>query len=117
MVDKVKNKEIEIKYCPTEFMIADYFTKPLQGKMFRAMRKVIMGHEPLSWLLKELSSTKERVGKKENVKFIDVNNCANDKIEKIEKTDKKVMSYADEVTNEKSNRIAKSEYRSLTNLR
>ena len=32
--------------------------------------------------------------KKEKFKFIDVNNCANNEIERIEKTDEKVISYA-----------------------
>ena len=30
-------------HCPTEEMIADYFTHPLQGKMFRYFRDLIMG--------------------------------------------------------------------------
>lgn len=29
--DRVDNKEFAIEYCPTKEMIADYFTKPLQG--------------------------------------------------------------------------------------
>ena len=74
--DRIDKGELSIEYCPTQLMIADYFTKPLQGKLFRAVRKVIMGHEPLSWLSKELSSIKERVEIKDNVKLIDVNNCA-----------------------------------------
>ena len=99
--DRVDKGELSLEYFPTHIKITDYFTKALQGILFRAMRKVIMGHEHLLWLLKVLSLTKERVGKKENVKLIDVNNCANDEIVKIEKSDKKVMSYADAVTNEK----------------
>ena len=30
-------------YCPTESMIADYFTKPLQGALFFKLRDAIMG--------------------------------------------------------------------------
>ena len=30
-------------HCPTEEMIADYFTHPLQGKMFRYFCDLIMG--------------------------------------------------------------------------
>ena len=62
--DHVDKGELSIEYCLTHLMITDYFTNPLQGKVFRAMIKVIMGHEPLSWFSKELLSTKERVGKK-----------------------------------------------------
>jgi hypothetical protein len=34
IADRVKLKEIRIKYCPTGIMIADYFNKPLQGLIF-----------------------------------------------------------------------------------
>ena len=34
---------IELIQCPTERMIADYFTKPLQGSLFRKMRDIIIG--------------------------------------------------------------------------
>jgi hypothetical protein len=40
--DRVCNKEIAIEYCPTEEMLADYFTKPLQGKQFYKFRDQIM---------------------------------------------------------------------------
>ena len=33
-------------HCPTECMIADYFTKPLLGKLFTVMRDIIMGITP-----------------------------------------------------------------------
>ena len=48
--DRVNKKEIDIQYCPTQKMLADFFTKPLQGELFRKFRKVIMGWEPLSYL-------------------------------------------------------------------
>ena len=32
--DRVDMNEIRIEYCPTEKMLADFFTKPLQGKLF-----------------------------------------------------------------------------------
>ena len=35
-------QELDIKYCPTDKMVADYFTKPLQGKKFYEFRKMIM---------------------------------------------------------------------------
>ena len=40
--DRVEKKEVKILYCPTDEMIADYFTKPLQGKKFFEFRKTIM---------------------------------------------------------------------------
>ena len=36
--DRVDKKEVEIKYCPTTLMLADYYTKPLQGNVFRRLR-------------------------------------------------------------------------------
>ena len=41
---------MEVMYCPTESMLADYFTKPLQGALFRKLRRVIMGMDPVSVL-------------------------------------------------------------------
>ena len=32
-----------MQYCPTEEMIADYFTKPLQGSLFKKFRNLILG--------------------------------------------------------------------------
>ena len=32
--DKIKSKEVVVEYCPTKKMVADFFTKPLQGKLF-----------------------------------------------------------------------------------
>ena len=60
--DRVDRKEIEISYCPTESMLADFFTKPLQGTLFRTFRAVIMGHEDISVLFK-YRRIKERVEK------------------------------------------------------
>ena len=44
--DRVQNKEVKIQYCPTEQMIADYFSKPLQGKIFHQFRDLILGINP-----------------------------------------------------------------------
>jgi hypothetical protein len=48
IADRVKSKEIRIAYCPTGVMIADYFTKPLQGLLFRQLRDMIMGNTPIA---------------------------------------------------------------------
>ena len=34
-----------IEYCPTNEMVADFFTKPLQGKKFQEFKDTIMGHD------------------------------------------------------------------------
>lgn len=46
--DRIKNDEIRVVYCPTEAMIADFFTKPLQGSLFRILRHWIMNAHPES---------------------------------------------------------------------
>ena len=40
--DYVERKEFELEYCPTDDMLADYPSKPLQGEKFQKFRKVIM---------------------------------------------------------------------------
>ena len=43
--DRIDKKELEVEYCKTEDMLADFFTKALQGKQFFKLRKLIM-NEP-----------------------------------------------------------------------
>ena len=42
VADCVKRRQIEIRYCPTDAMIGDFFTKPLGGAKFRRFRNIIM---------------------------------------------------------------------------
>ena len=41
--DRIKRGRMKVKYCPTQKMVADYMSKPLQGSLFQLFRKVIMG--------------------------------------------------------------------------
>lgn len=43
--DRVDKNEIVLEYLRTEDMLADFFTKPLQGKLFRTMRAKILNFE------------------------------------------------------------------------
>jgi len=43
--DRIANGELRVEFCPTDDMVADYFTKPLQGEKFRKFRKTIMNLE------------------------------------------------------------------------
>ena len=43
-MDQVVKGNVQVEYCPTISMIADYMTKPLQGKLFKEFKKLIMGH-------------------------------------------------------------------------
>jgi hypothetical protein len=42
VADRIKARELAIEYCPTGNMLADFFTKPLQGKAFKDFRDTIM---------------------------------------------------------------------------
>ena len=43
VTDCVSKNLVNIKHCPTEDMVADYFTKPLQGGKFIKFRDTILG--------------------------------------------------------------------------
>ncbi len=40
--DRIHKKEVRVEYCPTGEMVADFFTKPLQGAQFRLLRDYIL---------------------------------------------------------------------------
>jgi hypothetical protein len=62
MKDRITTEGIDVVYCPTEDMLADFFTKPLQGSLFEKFRQVIMGYTHISTLRSpSLAPTKERV--------------------------------------------------------
>jgi hypothetical protein len=82
--DKVDKGECMIEYCPTEKMLADFFTKPLQGSLFRTLRDVIMGYKDIDSLIS--FAFEERVENEE---------IGEDKNEKDESDE--TMTYADVV--------------------
>ena len=41
--DHIQNKTLSLQHCPTNEMLADYFTKPLQGSLFVRLHCHIMG--------------------------------------------------------------------------
>jgi hypothetical protein len=65
--DRIASEGIDIVYCPTEEMLADFFTKPLQGSLFKKIREVIMGRKHTDTLKKipPLSPPQERVENEE----------------------------------------------------
>jgi hypothetical protein len=42
ITDLIESGEVEIQYCPTDAMLADYMTKPLTGAKFNLFRKRIL---------------------------------------------------------------------------
>ena len=64
--DRIDKGEFTVEYCPTEHMLADYFTKPLQGSLFKRFKDVIMGHKDISSLRSpHIDEMKERVEKQD----------------------------------------------------
>ncbi len=45
LTDQIEKGNLSTEYCPTDDMVGDYFSKPLQGEKFQKFRKAIMGHE------------------------------------------------------------------------
>ena len=44
LTDQIEKGNLRVDYCPTGEMTADYFTKPVQGKLYAKFRKNLMGH-------------------------------------------------------------------------
>ena len=62
ITDQSKQNKITITHCPTTEMLGDFFTKPLQGNLFRKFRSVFLGHAHISTLKDERPErTEERV--------------------------------------------------------
>jgi hypothetical protein len=62
VTDRVKSGEVRIEYCPTAEMVADFFTKPLQGSLFRKLRGIILNSPERSVNMGAMTS-QECVGK------------------------------------------------------
>ena len=45
LTDQVEKGNVEIQYCPTDEMLGDFMTKPLQGEKFRKFRDWIQGEQ------------------------------------------------------------------------
>ena len=43
ITDQVEKGNVDIEHCPTDGMVADFMTKPLQGSKFRDFRGSILG--------------------------------------------------------------------------
>ena len=41
----LENGEMKIKYCPTDEMVADILTKPLQGSQFIKLSRKLLGYD------------------------------------------------------------------------
>jgi hypothetical protein len=60
--DRIKSGDITIRHCPTHQMLADFFTKPLQGSLFRRFKAVVLGQQHVDTLHDTIAeSLEERV--------------------------------------------------------
>jgi hypothetical protein len=55
-----KRGGLRIEYCPTGDMVGDFFSKPLQGSLFRKLHKVILNQldDPIKLQLDKCSGNK-----------------------------------------------------------
>jgi len=83
--DRVESGKINISYCPTELMLADFFTKAVQGSLFKLFRDAVMGYVPMADIIYDDAKMKERVenkAKEKNDQVVILDN--NDEKEKTE---------------------------------
>lgn len=59
--DRITTGDIDIVYLPTTDMIADILTKPLQGELFRKLKKQLLNIPPLSITYAEGCKTGDHV--------------------------------------------------------
>jgi hypothetical protein len=62
ITDMIEKGEVKVEWCPTEDMTADFWTKPLQGALFKKFRDLIMG------VLPQPDPRKEKPGKSKKSK-------------------------------------------------
>jgi hypothetical protein len=46
--DRISKGDMSVEWCHTSQMVADFLTKPIQGKVFLMFQDLIMGVVPLS---------------------------------------------------------------------
>ena len=62
--DRTNANDVNISHCPTTLMLADFFTKTLQGELFTRFRDVILVHKHVNSLdVGPTPDPKERVGR------------------------------------------------------
>jgi len=104
--DRLKGHEVEVRYCPTSLMLADFYTKPLQGSLFRNMRDISQGvaeydllykrYDKSTVLEEDFCKSKEQVKKVDTVLKEKAQEKApilmvSDRKERVGKTIKKVL--------------------------
>jgi hypothetical protein len=77
ITDQIKKGHVKVAFCPTQEMIADFFTKPLQGGLFVRMREKILNLPGSEIATVHRSVLKDRqirkIGKRETNNAMDKN--------------------------------------------
>ena len=48
LTDQIEKGKLRVAYCPTGSMVADFHSKPLQGKLFKHFKRQILGQDTIS---------------------------------------------------------------------
>ena len=62
VTDRIAANEVSVEYCPTGDMVADFFTKPLHGSLFKKLRDQVMNVDPEADSLQDRRSVLENRG-------------------------------------------------------
>ena len=66
ITDRIAKKEVRVEHCPTKDMLADMFTKPLQGALFRKLRNRVLNiKDSTAWVNIHNSELQECVGSRQ----------------------------------------------------
>jgi Reverse transcriptase (RNA-dependent DNA polymerase) len=124
--DRISSGDISVRHCPTLQMLADFFTKPLQGNLFRKFRDVILGINHIDTLSSTpRSQPEERVEIRPGKRDADSASNATDSMKRSDSGMKKVdtsttVSWVDIVkrtpATERSNVVAREKNRRVNEL-
>jgi len=94
VTDLIIREELVVRHYRTEKMVSDFYTKPLQGHLFREMRDFIMGLAPLP--------VEERIGEQSATEKVNEKNKRKVSIDLEEKKDLKSILTRKSTDNESS---------------
>ena len=103
VTDQIKSKEMRVKYCPSELLIANFHTKSLQGALFQQFQNFILNiNDPNC---DELNYLKKGMIKKQEL-MRSVDDIKSTSQECVEQNAKKVQIVSEDSNDKK--RLAKS---------
>ncbi|KAI2492027.1 hypothetical protein MHU86_3729 [Fragilaria crotonensis] len=125
--DRISSGDISVRHCPTLPMLADSFTKALQGNLFRKFRDVILGINHIDALSsKPCSQLEDRIEIRPAKRGTDSASIATDDSTKRGDSEMKkadattTVSWADNVkrtpATEQSNIVARAKNRQINKL-